>query len=130
MPDATAPSQRQLLTDLGHRVLEAAGAGECPLPGSRLSPVRHASTRRWRGDLPHQLHDFSGLGVASQRLLGENATTVDLHFEHAARRLDQLYVGVGVGLADFGRQTGGSGLVVSDDAVFDRNAHAVNDSRA
>jgi hypothetical protein len=68
--------------------------------------------------------------VTSQRLLGENAATVDLDLEHAARRLDQLHIGVGVGLADFGRQTGGSRLVVSDDAVFDRDAHGVNDSRA
>ena len=102
-------------------------------PG-RVTTVRRvppqASARRWRGDLLHHSHDFSGLGVASQRLLGENATTIDLHFEHAARRLDQLHVGVGVGLADLGRQTGGPWLVVSNDAVFDRDAHAVNDSRA
>ena len=101
---------------------------------ARVTPVRRvpqqASTRRWRGDLLHESHDFSGLGVASQRLLGENATAIDLHFEHAARRLDQLHVGVRVGLADFGRQTGGPWLVVSDDAVFDGDTHAVNDSRA
>jgi len=68
--------------------------------------------------------------VASLGLLGENAATVDLDLEDAARRLDQLHVGVGVGLANFGRQTGGARLVVSDDAVFDRDPHAVNDSRA
>jgi hypothetical protein len=102
-----------------------------PAPVTTVSRVPHnASTRRWRGDLPHQPHDFSGLGVTSHRLFGENAATVHLHLEHAARRLDQLHVGVGVGLADFGRQTGGSWFVVSDDAVFDRNTHAVNDSRA
>jgi hypothetical protein len=68
--------------------------------------------------------------MASHRLFGEDAATVDLDLEHAARRLDQLHVGVRVGLTDFGRQTGGSRLVVSDDAVFDRDAHGVNDSRA
>jgi hypothetical protein len=68
--------------------------------------------------------------MASQGLLREDATPVDLHLEHAARRLNQLHVSVGVGLADLGRQTGGPGLVVSDDAVFDGDAHAVNDSCA
>ena len=101
-----------------------------PARVTTVSRVPQRSTRRWRGDLPHESHHFSGLGVASQRLLGEEAAAIDLHLEHAARRLNQLHVGVGVGLADFGRQTGGSWLVVSDDAVFDRNAHAVNDSRA
>src|SRR6266852_9287681 len=131
VPGAMASSQRQL--QWGLRVLSASSAvtGECHPVGSQLSPgSRNASTRRWRDDLTHQPHHFSGLGVASRCLLGENAATVDLHLEHAARGLDQLHVGVRVGLADFGRQTGGSWLVVSDDAVFDRNAHAVNDSRA
>src|SRR5437773_179256 len=68
MPDATAPSQRQLLTGVSARSAEAAGAGACHLPGSRLSAVDHAATRRWRGDVPHQPHDFHGLGVASQRV--------------------------------------------------------------
>jgi hypothetical protein len=80
--------------------------------------------------LLHQLHDFAGLGVASHRFLGEHTTPVDLDLEHAARRLDQFYVGVGVGLANLGRQTGSPGLIVSNDAEFDRHAHAVNDTRA
>ena len=84
----------------------------------------------WRGYLAHQPQHFSAFGVTPLRLLGENAAPINLHFEHAAGRLDQLHVGVGIGLADFGRQTGGPRLVVSDDAVFDRDAHAVNDSRA
>ena len=55
---------------------------------------------------------------------------VHFYLEHAAGRLYQLHVSVGVGFADLGRQTGGPGLVVSDDAVFDRHTHGVNDSRA
>src|SRR2546429_9613433 len=97
--------------------------GEALIISIRTGPGE-ALSRRWGGDRPDQSYDFSGLGVASQRLFREDAATVDLHFEHTARRLDQLYVGDGVGLADFGRQTGGSRLVVSDDAVFDRDAHA------
>ena len=72
----------------------------------------------------------SRFGVPAQRLLGKDAAPIHLHFEHAARRLDQLHVGMGIGLADFGRQTGGPRLVVSDDAVFNRDTHVVNDSRA
>jgi hypothetical protein len=62
--------------------------------------------------------------VATDDLLGEHAAPVHLDFEHATRRLDQLHVGVRVGLADLGRQTGGPRLIVSDDAVFDRDAHS------
>src|SRR5438874_269176 len=55
-----------------------------------------------------------------------------------ARGLDQLDVRVRVGLANFGRQTGGPRLVVSDDTIFDGDAHrlgasglgCVKDSRA
>src|SRR6059036_3254567 len=59
--------------------------------------------------------------------------------QRAARGLDQLDVRVRVGLADFGRQTGGPRLVVSDDTVLDGDAHtgcgragwvACKDSRA
>ena len=131
VPEVTPPSQRQLLRQLRALRGESEERENCHLPGSRLSPgPRNISTRRRRRDLPHQPHDFSTLGVASHRLLGENAATVDVHFKHAARRLDQLHFGVWVGRANFGRQTGGPWLVVSDDAVFDRNAHVVNDSRA
>jgi hypothetical protein len=73
---------------------------------------------------------FGGLGVAAKGLLGEDAAPVDLNLEHAAGRLDELHVGVRIGLTKFRRQTGGPRLVVSDDAVFDRHTHGVNDSRA
>ena len=91
--------------------------------------TRSPSPRRPHG-LLHQPHHFARLGVAPESLLREDPAPVDFDLKHAARRLDQLDVGVRVGLADFGRQTGGPGLVVSDDAVFDRDAHAINDSRA
>ena len=71
----------------------------------------------------NQLDDFSGLGVAFQLLLGEEQSTVHHHFEHAPRRLQQLDVGVWESATQLGRQTGGPGLVVSNDAVFDRHAH-------
>lgn len=43
--------------------------------------------------------------------------------KQATRRLDQLHLGVGPVLPDLGRQTDGSGLVVSDDAELDCGAH-------
>jgi hypothetical protein len=78
-----------------------------------------------------QSQHLARLGVTAQALLREDPTPVNFHFEHAARRLDELDVRVRISLADFGRQTGGSGFIVSDDAVFDRDTHSdVNDSHA
>jgi hypothetical protein len=73
---------------------------------------------------------FTGFGVALRGFLGEDAAAVDVHFEHAARGLDETHLGVGICFANFGRQTGGPRFVVSDDAVFNRHRHGVNDSRA
>lgn len=55
---------------------------------------------------------------------------VEIHFEHTAGGLHQPDLSVRVGIPDFGRQTGGPWLVVSDDAEFDRDGHGLNDSRA
>ena len=63
--------------------------------------------------------------MTPEGFLGEHAAPVDLDFEHAARGLDQLDVRVRVGLANFGRQTGGPRFVVSDDTVFDGDAHTI-----
>jgi hypothetical protein len=78
----------------------------------------------------YQAQDLSRLGVALGRLLGENAPPVDLDFKDAARGLDQPYFGLWKCAADLGRQTGGPRFVISNDAVFDRDGHVVNDSRA
>jgi hypothetical protein len=80
--------------------------------------------------LPQQAHDFPCLGVTLLCLFGEDATSVQLDFEHAARRLDQPDLGLGEGRANLGRQTGGPRLIVSDDAEFDCHAHGGNDSGA
>ena len=65
------------------------------------------------------------LSVAAEHLLGENDPAVHVHLEYAARGLDELDLGVRVRLTNLGRQTGSPGFVVSDDAEFDGNAHAV-----
>jgi len=80
--------------------------------------------------LLHQPQHLARLGVAAVLLLGKDLAPVHFHLKHAAGGLDQLDVRVRVQGADFGRQTGGPGLVVSDDAVFDRDAHALKLSRA
>src|SRR5690242_7115525 len=64
------------------------------------------------------------VGMALQRLLREYASAIHLYLEHAARRLDELDLRLRKGLANLGRQTGSPWLVVSDDAEFDRHAHA------
>jgi len=68
--------------------------------------------------------------VATDTLLGEDDAAVHLHFEDAAGGLDEFDIRVGKRVAKLGRQTGGPRFVVSDDAVLDRDLHAVNDSRA
>jgi hypothetical protein len=80
--------------------------------------------------LANQPKDFTRLGVALQGFLGEDPAPIHVHLEHASGGLDQAHVGIGEGISDFGRQTGGPWFVVSDDAVFDGDGHVVNDSRA
>ena len=76
--------------------------------------------------MPDQSHDLSRLRVAPERLLGENEATVYRHVEHAARGLYQAELGIGKGLFQLSRQTGGSGLIVSNDAVLDRDEHGLS----
>jgi hypothetical protein len=61
--------------------------------------------------------------VAPCRFLGEYEHAIDGHLEESARRLEQPDVGIRKDLLEFSCQTGGSGLVVSDNAVLDRHMH-------
>jgi hypothetical protein len=56
-------------------------------------------------------------------LLGEDELPLCLDLEHPARRRDEAHVSIGESLLQLGRQTGGSRLVVSDDAILDRHPH-------
>ena len=71
-----------------------------------------------------QSHDFAKLGVAIGPgfLVDRNAIAQDL--ESTSSRRDQLYLRIRKSLPNFGRQTGGPGLIVSNDAVFDRDLHS------
>jgi hypothetical protein len=61
--------------------------------------------------------------VPLQRFLRKHPSAVHFHLEDAAGRFDELDFRVRKGLADLGRQTGGPGLIVSDDAEFNGDAH-------
>jgi hypothetical protein len=80
--------------------------------------------------LAQQPHDFTGLGVSLEGLLGEEGTPIHLDFKYPARRLDQLDFRLRERRPNLGRQTGGPWLVVSDDAELDGHAHGGNDSGA
>lgn len=73
----------------------------------------------------HEFKDLPGLGVTPQGSLGKDQLAVEFDLEGASGRIKQLDVTVRVRLSQLGRQTGGFGLVVSDDAVFDRDFHSI-----
>jgi hypothetical protein len=62
--------------------------------------------------------------VSTHSFLGEHQLAVDRHLEKTSGRLDQADLGFGKGLFQLSRQTGGSRLVVSDNAILDRHMHS------
>jgi len=90
-------------------------------PGASPPPVEMAMRM---SPLREQLHDLARLRMAPLGLLREHQVSVGRHFEDAAGRWDEPDVSVGKLVFQLGRQTGGSGLVVSDDAVLDHYPHA------
>src|SRR6266853_5598408 len=90
-------------------------------PGASPPPVEMAM--RMSARVLDQFHDLSWLRVAPESLLREYQIAVDGHFEDAARRGHQPDFGIGNFMLQLSRQTGGSRLVVSDDAVLDDHAH-------
>jgi hypothetical protein len=61
--------------------------------------------------------------VPTELGLLEHRLSVGDHLESAASRRGHLQLGVGEALTNLSRQTGGSRLVVSDDAVLDADLH-------
>ena len=61
--------------------------------------------------------------MAAQRLLGEHELSFHHDLESSPGRFDEPYFRLRKCLLELGRQTGGPGLVVSDDAEFDRDDH-------
>jgi hypothetical protein len=70
-----------------------------------------------------QFQNLRRLRVPAEGLLGEHQLAVHGDLEDAAGGRDQPDLGVGYVLFQLSRQTGGSRLVVSDDAVLDDHAH-------
>jgi hypothetical protein len=62
--------------------------------------------------------------MSAKGLLREDENTIAHDLEDAATALEQLHGGVGVFRRDLGRQTGGPGFIVSDDAVANGDVHA------
>ena len=93
-------------------------------PGASPPPVEMAIRIRMSALVGPDPSTSPGVRVPPAGLLGEDQLAVDLDLEHAAGRGDQPDLGVGEGLLQLGRQTGGPGLVVSDDAVLDRHRMA------
>jgi hypothetical protein len=71
----------------------------------------------------HQSQHLARPGVPAQPPFGEQQVAVETHLEHTTRGLLELYLHLRKGLVQLGRQTGGPRLIVSNDAVFDRDAH-------
>lgn len=62
--------------------------------------------------------------VPPGRRFGVHEPTVGDDFKPSAERLDQLHGSCRIPFLECGRQTGGSGTVVSDDAELDGYVHA------
>jgi hypothetical protein len=61
--------------------------------------------------------------MALEGALGEHENTILHDFEHTSTPLQQLDRCVGICFPNLGRQTGGPGFVVSNDAVADTDVH-------
>ena len=61
--------------------------------------------------------------MAPGRALGIDQLALKGHLKDTPGALDQRDLKPGNGLRELGRQTGGPGLVVSDDAELDRELH-------
>src|SRR5690242_14325821 len=79
--------------------------------------------------LPDQSHDLPRLRVPPESPLGKDEVAIHRHFEDTAGGGNETDFRVRPSLFQLSRQTGGSGLVVSDDAELDDRAHHVSSSR-
>ncbi len=89
------------------------------MSGSENPPARSFLTFQ-------RLDDFLRLWEPSNPQLGEDHFAFAAYLEGAAAPLDELDLDVVEMSAQSVRQTGGTGLVVSNDAVFDAYVHTIS----
>jgi hypothetical protein len=107
------------------------GANNRVQPRGVTAPSRDGNPHRSRSTSqpPNGLEYFPRCRVPAGCLLGKHGGAVHRYLEQAARGLHQAHVGIGESTLQFGRQTGSPWLVISDNAVLDRNQHFVDLSR-
>lgn len=71
----------------------------------------------------YEADDLAGLRVPAHRRLREHHDAIHGDVEHAAGGADHFDLDTGEFLLQLSRQTGGSGLIVSNDAEFDADMH-------
>jgi len=94
------------------------------IPSLHSSPLPSPRTPHSHPSLSYQPHNFARLRMPAELRLLEDWRAVDRHLESptaAGREGDE---GAGVLFTNRGRQTGGPGFVVSDDAELDGDLHA------
>lgn len=70
-----------------------------------------------------RLEHLAGLGEPPRARAGEDELAVHMDVKDATTAFDKLDVAFGVFAVDLVRQTGGAGIIVSNDAVFDSRLH-------
>ena len=75
------------------------------------------------------MHNLARCRVSASGFFGEDQLTVDGYLEQAAGGLDETDLCFGKGLLQLSRQTGSSGLVVSNDTILNGYAHLGTGSR-
>src|SRR6476661_5576157 len=68
-------------------------------------------------------NNFAWLGMSAELGFLEDGLSIRDHFEAPTSRRDHLQFRLRKTLSNLCRQTGGTGFVVSDDAVFDADFH-------
>jgi hypothetical protein len=101
------------------------GANHRVQPRGITAPGRNGNAHRSLSTCQplDRLAYFSGSRVPAEGFLREDHLAVDRDFEQTTGCLDQTDVCLWIGLLQLSRQTGSSGLVVSDHAVLNCHEH-------
>jgi hypothetical protein len=75
------------------------------------------------------LPNLTGSSMPAGGFLGKDQLSIHGYLEKTSGRLHQAHLCIREHLFQLSRQTGGSGLVVSDNAVLNRHIHIIDASR-